>query len=118
MVSKKRRNTMMYLAVIIVAFSICIGYYYREDYQSMETVQAHVEGDMITFSEESGFYDETVTVSLTKNVEVPASASIFYTLDGNDPTVEDMRYTGSIHLDKKKDLMVYPLKAVVYYEGE
>ena len=40
---------MMYLAVIIVAFSICIGYYYREDYQSMETVQAHVEGDMITF---------------------------------------------------------------------
>lgn len=109
---------MVYLAVIIVAFSICIGYYYREDYQSMETVQAHVEGDMITFSEESGFYDETVTVSLTKNVEVPAAASIFYTLDGDDPTVEDMRYAGSIHLDKKKDLVVYPLKAVVYYEGE
>lgn len=118
MVSKKRRNTMVYLAVIIVAFSICIGYYYREDYLSMETVQAHVEGDMITFSEESGFYDETVTVSLTKNSEVPRAASIFYTLDGDDPTVDDMRYAGSIHLDKKKELEVYPLKAVVYYEGE
>lgn len=116
--SKKRKHTMLYLAVIIVAFSICIGYYYRVDYQSMETVQAHVDGDMIIFSEESGFYDETITVSLTKNVEVPASASIFYTLDGDDPTVEDIRYAESIHLDKKKDLTVYPLKAVVYYEGK
>lgn len=109
---------MVYLTVVLLTFSICIGYYYRKDYQSMDTVQAHVEGEMINFSEDSGMYNETVTVSLTKSVEVPGAASIYYTLDGDDPTVEKTKYTGSIHLEKKKNLMVYPLKAVVYYGGE
>lgn len=118
MMSKKSRNTMLYLTVAIIAFTICIGYYYMEDYQSMDTVQAHVDGDLITFSEDSGLYDETVTVSLDKSMEVPGVARIYYTLNGDDPTVESMEYTGSIHLEKKKDFMVYPLKAVVYYGGE
>lgn len=118
MMSKKSRNTMLYLTVAIIAFTICIGYYYMEDYQSMDTVQAHVDGDLITFSEDSGLYDETVTVSLDKSMEVPGVARIYYTLNGDDPTVESMEYTGSIHLEKKKDIMVYPLKAVVYYGGE
>ncbi len=118
MMSKQSRNKIVYLFIAILAFSACIGYYYMKDYQSMDAVQAHVDGDMIMFSEESGFYDEAITVSLTKNMEIPNSASIYYTLDGDDPTVEKSRYTGSIHLEKKKKLVVYPLKAVIYYGGE
>ena len=118
MMSKQSRNKIVYLLNAILAFSVCIGYYYMKDYRSMDAVRAHVDGEMIMFSEESGFYDETITVSLTKNMEIPNSASIYYTLDGDNPTVEKSRYTGSIHLEKKKDLVVYPLKAVIYYGGE
>lgn len=106
------------MVIVIIVFSACVGYYYMKDYQTMAAILEHVEDDMIVFSEESGFYDETITVSLTKNMEIPNSASIYYTLDGDDPTVEKNRYTGSIHLEKKKDLVIYPLKAVIYYDGE
>ncbi len=116
--TKKSRNTIVYLIIAIIAFSVCIVYYYLKDYQSMDTVQAFVEGDMILFSEESGFYDETITVSLTKKMEIPNSASIYYTLDGDDPTIEKIKYTGPIHLEKKDNFVIYPLKAVLYYGGE
>jgi len=118
MMSKKSRNTIGYLAAVMLAFSVCVGYYYMKDYKTMGTVQAHVEGDMVLFSEDSGVYEEMITVSLTKDVEVPSSASIYYTLNGDDPSVEKTKYTGSIHLEKKKDLTIYPLKAVIYYNGE
>lgn len=118
MMTKKSRNTIVYLLFVVAAFAASVRYYYMEDYQSMDTVEAHVNGDMIIFSEDSGFYDETITVSLNKNIEIPSAASIYYTLNGDDPTVERLKYTGAIHLEKNSDFVVYPLKAVVYYDGE
>lgn len=66
----------------------------------MDTVQVHLEGDLLIFSEESGVYDETITVSLSKNAEVPNPASIYYTLNGDDPSVDKTKYRDSIHLEK------------------
>lgn len=115
--SKRKIYGIKYLLAAIPMFIACSIYYYMEDYGSMAAVQEHVTGDMITFSEESGLYDGAITVSLVKNIEVPDSAGIYYTLDGDDPTTGKNKYTGAIHLDKKEDFQVYPLKAVVYYDG-
>lgn len=111
----KSRHMIRYLSGAIIAFFICIGYIWSEDYKSMDCVQAIVNGDMLSFSEDSGFYDGPLSVSLIKNIEVPGVARIFYTLDGNDPTVESMEYTKPIFLKKRSDYTVYSLKAVIYY---
>ncbi len=114
--SKRKIYRIEFLLATILMCIVCFIYYYKEDYGSMAAVQKHMDGEMITFSEESGFYDESITVSLVKNIEVPDSASIYYTLDGDDPTIIKTKYTGAIQLDKKEDFQVYPLKAVVYYD--
>ena len=62
----KRRYILGYLFGVITAFFICIAYFYFEDYKSMDRVQAYVNGDMVTFSEDSGFYDRSLSVSLVK----------------------------------------------------
>ena len=115
---KKAGYRIGYLTIAIIGLWACVRYYYVKDYKSMEAVQTHVNGDMITFSEDSGFYGESISVSLNKNVEVPASARIYYTLDGDDPTEDKKEYTAPIYLRKKDAVNVYPLKAVVCYDGE
>lgn len=118
MMQKKAGYRIGYLTIAIIGLWVCVRYYYVEDYKSMEAVRAHVNGDMLTFSEDSGFYGESISVSLNKNVEVPGSARIYYTLDGDDPTEDKKAYTAPIYLRKKDAVNVYPLKAVVFYDGE
>lgn len=84
----------------------------------MEELESHLWGDAVRFNLESGYYTETISVSLKKDPKFPWSAEIYYTLDGNDPTIESARYRGRILLEPDEELQVYPLKVVVYYRGE
>lgn len=114
----KKIYSKIFLTTLVIGFIICFGYYYSKDYKTMETVQSHLNGEVVTFSLDSGFYDKSLSVSLTKNIEIPSSARIFYTLDGDDPTSDDFEYTSPIELKKKNVITVYPLKVTVYYNGE
>lgn len=64
-----------------------------------------VKNDAISFSVGSGFYEEEFEVSVTSK----DNATIYYTLDGSDPSTSDtaMEYTGAIKItDKKNDANV------------
>ena len=54
---------------------------------------------------ESGTYNNLVKITISSNMK----DSIYYTLDGSDPTIAGMKYTSYIQLDKKG---TYNLKAV------
>lgn len=49
--------------------------------------------DNITFSVESGFYDEEFDLSISAT-----GGPIYYTLDGSVPTVDSIKYEGPIHI--------------------
>ena len=55
------------------------------------------------FSAESGFYDNGFSLS----IEVPQGTTVYYTLDGSDPTSASERYTGPISV---KDMTSTPNK--------
>lgn len=113
----KKNRLVVVLVLFVVLFVFCCGYYYYKDTESIDAIQSHVTEDTISVSVDSGFYDETIYVSLSKNYEFPAASKIYYTLDGNDPTTEDMEYTSAIELMLNDDMTVYPLKAVIYHNG-
>lgn len=114
----KNNRLRIVLALFSILFVACFGYYYWKDTKTIEVIQSYVSGDIINISVESGLYDEAINISMAKNHEYPHSAKIYYTLDGNDPTAEDIEYDSEIELKPDGSMTVYPLKAVVYHNGE
>ena len=70
-----------------------------------------------TFSIEKGIYTEAVSVELKTETE---GAEIFYTIDGNDPTIESTKYTGAINVEKTttiKAIAAYTANNTVTYSN-
>lgn len=113
----KRVYKISLLLTFTIFFFICFACYFADERETIEDLDAHIQGDAVKFSMESGYYAETIEISLRKDMEFPWSAEIYYTLDGNNPTQESLKYEHAIELGEDGDLKVYPLKAVVYYDG-
>lgn len=70
-----------------------------------------------TFSIEKGIYTEAISVELKTETE---GAEIFYTIDGNDPTIESTKYTGAINVEKTttiKAIAAYTANNIVTYSN-
>ncbi len=60
----------------------------------------------LVFSRESGFYDEEFDLEIRS-----ASGTVYYTMDGTDPTTDSILYTGPIHIiDASVNENVYSLR--------
>ncbi len=107
------------LFCVLLAFVCSCFYFLVEDSYNLSSALSHVEGDAIVFSQDTGCYNDTLTVTLRPDLEIPLSAKIYYTLDGDDPSVSGQEYRKGITLEAAEDQMrFYPLKAVIYYRGE
>ncbi len=103
------------LAVLVV---LCT-YFASEDLTSLESVSAHMEGDLLSFSESSGYYEDSLKIKLSKTPELLWMGDVFYTTDGTDPRETGQIYSGPILLEKQSGMLrVVELKAVVFYRGE
>ena len=70
-----------------------------------------------TFSIEKGIYAEAVSVELKTETN---GADIYYTVDGNDPTIESTKYTGAINVEKTttiKAIAAYTANNAVTYSN-
>lgn len=103
----------------VVTFFVVFVVFYQEDTKDLETVLSHISGDTIRFSAQTGYYTDTLTVTLTPDFEIPASAKIYYTLNGDDPVAAGEEYHQSIILEAEDgQTRFYPLKAAICYAGQ
>lgn len=100
------------LIAVLLIFSVTM--YYQNEL-SLEQALKYTNGKAIIYNYESGFYDKDLYITLSKNIELPLEAKIYYTLNGDDPDETSDLYKEKIHIN---ETTVYPIKAVVYYNGE
>ncbi len=109
------------LLIIVMLFcliALCI-FYGSRDMASLQSISEHMEGELLTFSQTTGFYKETVAVQLRRNPELMGMGEVYYTIDGTDPREDGLLYSGEISLQYQPDqLQVVELKAVVRYKEE
>jgi len=85
----------------------------------MKSILSHVtKGDVVNFNYDSGFYDKELNIKLKLNNALPSNSKIYYTLNGDDPTQKSIEYKDKITLKLTQGTSVYPLKAVIFYNGE
>ena len=109
----KREVLKKYLIITFFFFLLVFAYYIYKERDNL------LQDNFVTFSKESGFYDETISVRLTKNIDLPFGTEIYYTLNGNDPTIESTKYSGPIKLEVvEKETRIYPLKVVAYHNDK
>ena len=112
MIKKEKIYKFIKNPLFLFSFSlfIVVVYYYILDSNSLESIT-----DAITFNLESGYYKDTIEIRLKKDINLPLGSSIYYTLNGDDPTVNDDQYVDKIILKKEDKLKIYPLKVVAYF---
>lgn len=115
---KRKKYFMLYFAVMLLGFIICVLYYNYKDRDSLDSIMSHISGDAIVYSKNAGVYQESLIVSLELNKDFPAAAEIYYTLDGSNPTKNSKRYKDGIRLELKEQIKRYELKAIIFYNGE
>lgn len=69
----------------------------------------------VSFSKTKTFYDEDIEVELRC---INPDAEIYYTTDGNDPTVASKRYTAPVSIPAKTKINATTVKAVAVSDGE
>lgn len=85
---RKKRWYLFISSVMIIIFLIVFKYF-----PPMKTRSAAPENATLTFSRESGFYDEPFELTLTAG-----SGTIYYTLDGSLPNRKSTRYEKPIFI--------------------
>lgn len=103
--------------ILILIYGVVYVFLYGLEFWNSRMLEKYVEGDAVQFNLESGHYDKTLKLKLSKNIEFPFIAHIYYTTNGDDPRVNGILYEGSITLEENDSIAVYPVKAVVGIHG-
>lgn len=112
------RSRLIYLFVIVLFFIAFFGIYYYLDTKNISSLSRLLDSDAISFNLDSGFYDESITIRINKDFEIPKAAKLYYTLNGDDPDLNSNLYQSGIDLSIENTIKMYPLKVSIYYEGE
>lgn len=114
----RKKYNRIYFIIVVLGFILCIMYYHSRDIASMDSIMSHIQGEAVVYSEESGIFNESLSISLELNNGFPSDAEIYYTINSSNPTINSKKYAGSIELKITDQLKRYEVKTVIYYRGE
>lgn len=115
----KKQACLMTACGAVLMLAVVFLFYWREDTADLTSILSHIEGEAIHCSQDSGFYEDAVTIVLTPNRNMPSSVQIYYTLNGDDPYNGGELYTEPLQLAASgEEPTVYPLKMAICYKGE
>ena len=106
-----------YCIFLVFLFAVVYCSFYGWEFLNSDILEKYIDGEGVTFNLESGVYDKDIEIKLSKNIEFPFLAHIFYTTNGDDPRVSGTLYDGSICLELEEGINVYPIKAVAGIHG-
>lgn len=115
---KAKKYFRFYFVLLIGALTLCFIYFDNKDRVSVNSILSYVAGDTVVYSEKSGVYHESLSISLELDKEFPAEADIYYTVDGSNPTKNGKKYENEIKLNLNSQLKRYEVKSAIYYKGE
>ena len=95
----------MKYAVLMTLLLVGLLFFYYVKYDRPRTLHAalqKVEGDPLSFSADSGFFENSFVLQLTADSRIPQEKSIEirYTVNGDEPTQDSFLYDGGIDLAK------------------
>ncbi len=118
------KKIIVLLIVLAIGAGGFIGLEYFGGYQAElsqtfeeESEDISAESDVLTvsFSKKKTFYSENIEVELSANDE---NAVIYYTTDGNDPTVNSKKYSAPIGISAKSKVNATTIKAIAVTDEE
>lgn len=108
----------IYLLSLFMLLLIVFGFYTAKERESLQTITLYTEGNNLSCSLESGFYNKDIEIKLSKNLLLPEDAEILYTLNGDDPIYKGQCYLGPIKINAEEQVKGVTLRAVVRYRNE
>ena len=94
---KAGQNTGIKYAVVMTLFLAALLFFYYFQYEKTRTLRTaleRTEGDPLSFSADSGFYEDPFVLQLKTDDAIPQedSIEIRYTLNGDEPTADSALY--------------------------
>ena len=118
------KKIIVLIIVLAIGIASFIGLEYFSDLQ-VELPQTYVEETLsavdenapltVSFSKNKAFYNENIEVELKANRE---NAVIYYTTDGNDPTVDSKKYSSPIKISARSKVTATTVKAIAVTNNE
>jgi hypothetical protein len=115
----QRRLQIVALLVLLAALGALLWFCRRRENANVESLLAQYQDiDIVTVSAESGFYEDDLWVMVEQSDALPSDTMLYYSLDGEDPTVESTPIIVGIYLPAVAgEVTVYPVKIAVAYKG-
>lgn len=109
----------LWLLLLFLCLAAVSIYLRRQETRSLATILEYTNGNAITCSLQSGFYEEAAEAELVMNRELPSGARIRYTVNGDDPSGKSAVYAEPITFEvPDSGEKVVPLKARIFYQDE
>lgn len=117
------KKIIILLIVIAIGAASFVGLEYFGDYQAelsqslIEEPAEETNSDVlsVSFSKTKAFYSENIEVELKANRD---DAVIYYTTDGNDPTVDSKKYKEPVKISARSKVNATTIKAIAVTPSE
>lgn len=113
------KNRKIYIIFLVVALFVVLFAATMDENKDIESILKHSDEDsLLYFTQSESFHSQDFEIGINTTAAFPKKAVVYYTLDGNNPTTESMKYEGPIKITVSEDISATVFRASIYYKGK